>query len=398
MLQCPRVTTLIGFESGIRPSTGEPQPLPEHTSGRSMTDDATSIHFNAADHTYLLQSGTTYRVPVLSATAACSDAEPQFDQRKALACVMREPRKEQYRGLSREQILQKWEDNKNRAAELGTQAHHEIEMMLLGRPFRDIPETRHAIVALQVVSAVCTAEFGCSDVTVLAVEGLLTGCDNELAGSPDLVLKIVPCGRLVIVDWKRSTAHLQNAARAMMGAPLRDCFYSKYHAQINVYAHLLEMAGYEVVAGFLCNVHPDDSVVDNRVVRVPRRPVLARRIVCALMRKLQALCDCDQVHRCELSGKPVRSVCSTSKGVIDTRIAKALGLAGTDVQHSAVWNEIAKAEYNECKGQCCKVVETSYINDVATCISSVDAVMSFVNDQQALNTMEDGSTSVGPRI
>ena len=348
-----------------------------------MTDDHTSIHFNAADHTYLLQTGTSYRIPVVSTTGACNDSEPQFDQKKALACVMREPRKEQYKNLTKEQILQKWEDNKNRAAELGTQAHHEIEMMLLGRPFKDTPETRHAILALQVVTAVCAAEFGCSDVTVFAVEGLLTGCGNELAGSPDLVLKLVPCGRLVIVDWKRSTAHLQNTANTMMGAPLRDCFYSKYHAQINVYAHLLQMAGYEVVAGFLCNVHPDDSVVDSRVVRVPRRPVLAKRIICALMRKLQALRDCDQVRRCELSGQPVRSVCSTSKGVIDTRIAKALGLPATSVEHSAVWNEIAKAEYTDCHSACCQGVEMCYVKDMAMCNSSVDAMMSLVNDQHA---------------
>ena len=371
-LRCDKVYSVLNLQRGV-PTSDECPSIPESTDAISMTDPTTSIHFDAALHTYMLKRGDCIRIPIVSTTGACADAEPKFDQEKALNCVMRNPRKPQYEGMSRQAIIDKWELNKTQAADLGTEAHFQIEMMLLGKPHRDCPEVGHALRALQIVSDVCISQFGCTDVTVMAVEGILTGRNNEIAGSPDLVLRLIPGEELVIVDWKRSKAALQNAASANMSTPVADCHYSKYHAQINVYAELLEEAGFSVVAGFLCNVHPDDQCVDARVVRVPRRPIMARRILCALSRRLDALRNSESVPKCSMSGQPVRKAYTTKAGHVDVRIAHALKMEidGWMEIECVNWSEIMAQPYDTCN--CCTSSETSYIQDKTRCTESVMA-------------------------
>ena len=349
--------------------------IPDQVSVESCTNRSVNVNFNSINHTYLLRNGGVYRMPILSVTAACSAAEPPFDEKRALACVMRKPRKQRYVGLSKEEIIAMWNDSKTTAAKLGTEAHFEIECMLCGLPYRDIPEVDHALYCLEVVCAVLHINFAPSDICVFEVEGILTGMGDEIAGSPDLLLKLLPNKKLVIVDWKRSTAHLQNQARDFMSAPLQDSYYSKYHAQLNFYAFLLEEAGYEVAACFLCNVHPECEGA--RVVRVPLRPILARRIACALRRRITMLQADSSVPKCTLSGCAVKQTCMTTLGEIDVRVAKALGIHVEELGSTCEsWERLISLPFTSCtQHDCCDSVETHYIADMAECIASVDAVL-----------------------
>lgn len=365
------VQSIIGLKHGDECTDDEPT-MPTHASAISCSDRSTHVLFNADDHTYLLKKDDIYRMPILSATGACAAAEPAFNMERALACVMRNPRKPKYENMTREQIIQSWEDNKNTAATLGTYAHFQIESMLLGHPYKDIPEVDNALYCLEVVTAVVHTEFAPQDIRVFEVEGLLTGLNNELAGSPDLILQLKPSNDLIIVDWKRSTTNIHNTAKEFMQAPLQDSYYSKYHAQVNLYSHFLEQGGNNVIACFLCNVHPDPN--DERVVRVPKRPVLAQRLVCALSRKLNMLMKHPDVPKCELSGRPVRQVSNTNLGSIDTRIARALNLDHTEENTCILWNELMKQPFTRCTDECCEIVETTYICDMCDCNASVQNI------------------------
>ena len=375
MRKHPRpVQSIVNLAHGVY-CNADPVPMPAFTSADSCTDKSVRVDFNADDHTYLLRKDGTYRIPILSVTAACAAAEPPFNEQKALACVMRTPRKPRYAGLSRDDILALWNDTKTTAAQLGTEAHFQIECMLRGLPYADIPEVSNALYCLEVVCAVLHIDFAPSDIDVLEVEGLLTGMDNEIAGSPDLLLRMLPSNKIVVVDWKRSTAQLQNQAREFMAVPLQDSYYSKYHAQLSFYSQLLEDAGFEVSACFLCNVHPDCT--DTRVVRVPRRPILARRIACALSRKVAALHLDESVPKCALSGRAVRQTCTTALGQIDIRVAKALAVDIDKVQESHPdWARAMAQPFTRCtKEGCCDLVETRYIADMSECMNSVAAVV-----------------------
>ena len=88
MLQCPRVTSLIGFESGIRPSTGEPQPLPEHTSRVSTH----TIHVRKwTSCAQLTCSARRERYAAASSLCSCPISPTSLASKRPLSSTVRRP-------------------------------------------------------------------------------------------------------------------------------------------------------------------------------------------------------------------------------------------------------------------------------------------------------------------
>ena len=166
------------------------------------------------------------------------------------------------RELEMEKILQMWHFNGQEKANMGTDAHYQIELWLNCDCCRDDElEVLHALQFIGTTLADLQAK-------AFRTEWRIFGEAEDLAGSIDFVARL-PGGSLAIVDWKRSDK-LRKSTRAFsynerMAEPLdnlQDCKIAVYALQLNIYRWLLETYyGEHIELMILVSVHPQAPFV-----------------------------------------------------------------------------------------------------------------------------------------
>lgn len=222
------------------------QTLPQDQARESLWEDRDlRIAFDEEAHEYHVD-GNLYP----SVTSVISEFFSKFNADAVITRMMRSPKwpNSKYFGQTREQIKAGWEEKKQRASELGTRMHAQIESFLLNGEEADSEEF-----------ALFKTFWSARDLEPIRVEWRIFDESLRVAGTLDLLARDRD-GRVYLIDWKRKekmeTNHWGRFARMPLDA-VPDADYHKASLQLNLYRRIL--AQYNVVVDVmeLVQIHPD---------------------------------------------------------------------------------------------------------------------------------------------
>ena len=211
-----------------------------------------TIVFYKIPHEYKV-NGTKMRKSV---TRLVHDCFPEFNQDKVSKICFDKyfnNKNSEYYQMSREQIIKKWEDNKNIACEAGTFLHETIELYYNEcKVINNTPEYKYF-------------ENFCNDhkhLLAYRTEWEIYYEEKSVAGSVDMVFKN-PDGSFSIYDWKRSKKiEKSNIFETGIGDfdHLPHCNFWHYSLQLNIYKYILELK-YSIMINdlYLVIMHPNNS-------------------------------------------------------------------------------------------------------------------------------------------
>lgn len=186
-----------------------------------------------------------------------------FAADKIITKMMNSPKwaDNKYYGMTREEIKQSWDKNRDAAAEAGTKLHYDIECHYNGMSVENNSrEYGHFLEFL--------AKY--NDLVPYRTEWFVYHERLRFAGSIDMVFKNQD-GSLDIYDWKRvkDITKKSNFNKWMRGdiiGHLPDTNYWHYALQLNIYkAILTEMYDMKVRDLYLVSLHPEN----NSYIRIP---------------------------------------------------------------------------------------------------------------------------------
>lgn len=198
------------------------------------------LFFNEATHTYSLED----RI-LVSVSSIVASQFKGFNSNAIAAGIAERGTSPEYEGMSKDQIISKWNAAGRESRDAGLQLHRDIECFFEhGRLPEDVdrPEWKQF------------QEFVKDH-----PEWHIMGCElrvhnHKVAGTIDAVFA-TPEG-VVLVDWKRCKAI--NYSGYGMGLHLMkhvpDCNFSKYSLQLSLYRQLIKA---DVVACYIVQLHPD---------------------------------------------------------------------------------------------------------------------------------------------
>lgn len=203
------------------------------------------------------------------------------------------------RALDPDEIAVEWTRNANHAANMGTEAHLNMELWSNSEPARPCPEVRQGLVFVR-------DQLVPLGIKSFRTEWELWAGEEGFAGSCDWVGQL-PSGNLVIVDWKRTSNHeVHSQYNKFLSAPLDhidDTDVAKFALQLGTYMWTIERYyGHRVEALALCSIHPEHGFF--MFVPYMRREVeylMAKRRQRMAMRDLISTVHIDEVPRCALS-------------------------------------------------------------------------------------------------
>ena len=182
------------------------------------------------------QESTVYYTSV---TTMLKDCFPPFDE-DAIA-----ERTAAKRGMTKEQLIAEWHQNRDAAARFGTRVHAVAEDTLCGRSPRHSPESERERLAMGCVWQFATDLM--KRMKVVAVEQIVFSTKVNIAGQIDLAMRDTD-GTLWILDWKtnktinESNVYGRTALEPIAYMP--DCEHSKYALQLSTYEWILKSEGY----------------------------------------------------------------------------------------------------------------------------------------------------------
>lgn len=210
-----------------------------------MPGDATAVHpngtvvtFTESDHSYIDNMGMDYT----SVTTLIHGGFPAFNAQAAAA------RKSIRTGRTPQSYIDEWEENRTRAALMGTRMHENCEYQILGQYDRmhqptDANEKKRFAGAWDEVTAMLA-----SQPRSIEPEKIIFSPRYVLAGSIDLLMQRRD-ETFVIGDWKllkELKKHGFNGETGNIFAThhLENCNYNHYSLQLSIYQMLLKMEGY----------------------------------------------------------------------------------------------------------------------------------------------------------
>jgi len=198
---------------------------------------------------------------------------PHFDSVKILENIMNGKKMSnptyKYYGMTREQILKMWDDNRISASTAGTKMHYDIECY-----YNQLP------VANDSVEFAYFSKFVADNphLKPYRTEWMVFHEDLKISGSIDMVYEN-PDGTLQIYDWKRCQEiaydNMNNeGATTPCIAHLQNTNFWHYSLQLNMYKNILEEK-YDKKVTNLCLVclHPN-----NRSYEVIEVPILQKEM------------------------------------------------------------------------------------------------------------------------
>jgi len=170
-----------------------------------------------------------------------------------------------YYGMTKEEILADWDNNRDRAASAGTKMHYDIECYFNG---------------MDVVND--SVEFGYfmqfrkdfPDLVPYRTEWMVYYEELKLSGSIDMIFEN-PDGTLQIYDWKRcqEIKHEDPYGKYAVTScisHLPDTNFWHYALQLNMYKTILEHKyGKKVTGLYLVCLHPDNVYKNYQRIEVP---------------------------------------------------------------------------------------------------------------------------------
>ena len=215
----------------------------------------TRISFVEETHTYYIDGSSK---GYISSTTLIHTLFPKFDADLIIGKMMKSKnwRRSPYHGMTPCQIKDKWEKNRDSAAQEGTLMHENLE-----KYYNGVDHEKN------------TKEFKmflnyCNDHKSLEpfrTEWEIFDEDALIAGSVDMVYKDPENpGCIIIADWKRSkeikTENRWQKGTDLLTRNMDDCNFNHYSLQLALYKNILENKYNQKVSGtFLVILHPNQK-------------------------------------------------------------------------------------------------------------------------------------------
>lgn len=162
-----------------------------------------------------------------------------------------------YAGMTKEQIVEKWEREGKDASQAGTDFHYAIECYYKGKPIdQDVQKTKEW-------SHFLAFARDHSNLKPYKSEWRVYDESLKLAGTIDMTF-ITEDGKIWIYDWKRCKKIVkENTFRGAITPEIKhiqDCNFWHYALQLNTYKYFLEKHYQrEVIGMFIVSMHPDNE-------------------------------------------------------------------------------------------------------------------------------------------
>ena len=209
----------------------------------NVKDFFKEIKFNEETHTY-----TKDKKRLTPVSYVLKNFVEEFDSDKMSALVAVK------RGVSQSVILQEWEDNKNRACELGTKVHLFGELYCRDRSLKPTNGYEEAVVKWYKT----VPNF----IEPLFLELQMFSDALGIAGTADMIFYNKNTGKFSIRDYKTNVDLFKNYKGKKMLKPfdnLLDNPYNKYQLQLSLYQILFEQTGYEIESRALVWIKPNGT-------------------------------------------------------------------------------------------------------------------------------------------
>jgi ATP-dependent exoDNAse (exonuclease V) beta subunit len=209
------------------------------------------IEFDEKPHVYYINGSSD---GVISVTTFIHEFFPKFDADLIIDKMMNSSRwtDSKYYGMTKEEIIQEWEDNKNLAAHKGTIMHRDIELYWNGLEVKNKSKEFNYFLKFY------------EDYSYLKpyrTEWEVYDEDLLLAGSIDMLFE--DDGELIIYDWKRSRDIKEDNRWDSGLYPVSHLPHSNfwhYSLQLNLYKAILEKNyGKKVKEMYLLWLHPNNE-------------------------------------------------------------------------------------------------------------------------------------------
>jgi hypothetical protein len=206
------------------------------------------LKFNAEHHIY-----THKNKNLSSASGVIKKFTEPFEADKIAGFVARS------RGISKQAVLQEWEDKKNAACDKGNRVHDFGENhgnYLSGRGTNVPPSDLYEEAVLKFWDSIP------DHIHPFHMELQMFSEKLGIAGTADIILYNEKTDKFVIADYKTNIDLFKNYKGKKMLAPFNDMLdmpYSKYVIQLSIYQHLLEQAGVEVEERRIIWLQPDGT-------------------------------------------------------------------------------------------------------------------------------------------
>jgi len=157
------------------------------------------------------------------------------------------------RGITKEEVLQEWEDIKNKACSQGTLAH------LFGETFQKTgkkPSNGFEEAIVKFWNNLPT------HIIVVKFELQMYSETYGIAGTADIILYNTLTGKFILADYKTNRDLFKNFASKKLLYPfnfLLDNPYNKYQLQLSSYQILFELVGYEIESRRIIWIKPDGN-------------------------------------------------------------------------------------------------------------------------------------------
>ena len=201
------------------------------------------LKFDETTHTY-----TKLKKKLTPVSYVLKKFTEEFDSDKMSVLVANK------RGITKEEVLKEWEDNKNKACELGTKVHLFGENYCRDRELKPTNGYEEAIVKWY------STKPDYIETTFLELQMFSDALG--IAGTSDMVFYNTKTGKFKILDYKTNVDLFKNYKGKKMLKPfnnLLDSPYNKYQLQLSLYQILFEQTGYEIESRALVWIKPNGT-------------------------------------------------------------------------------------------------------------------------------------------
>jgi len=177
-----------------------------------------------------------------------------------------------YYGMTREQIISKWDNKRDIAATSGTNMHYDIEC------YYNNVEVQNESIEFQYFKKFAKDY---ENLTPFRTEWMVYYEELKISGSIDMIFENSIDGTIQIYDWKRCQEIIYEnpygqTATTQCIQHLPDTNYWHYALQLNMYRRILEDKYGKIVSGmYLVCLHPDNAYKTYDRIEVP---VLAKEM------------------------------------------------------------------------------------------------------------------------
>ncbi len=212
------------------------------------------IRFEEEGHKYYIDEDDNY----ISGTTFIHKLFPSFDAQKVAEKIKLSNKKEEYKNMTVDEIVEYWKQNGIEASAAGTQTHLNIELYSNGVSIEDnSPEFQMFL------------QFRKDFPYLVPYRTEWTIYDRKLriAGSIDMVYLDTRDNTYHIYDWKRAKEFKIPDIYTEMGYPPVDNLpnVNRYHyfLQLNLYKYILEKNyNIKIKSLFLCRFHPNSTTYE----------------------------------------------------------------------------------------------------------------------------------------